>query len=63
MIANARLVALGVFLLFTSSGLLFETGVNSTLALTVAAVAIIGTGLAALSVVRTGAAVLVTRFS
>jgi hypothetical protein len=61
MIANARLVALGVLLLFTSSGLLFETGVSDALALTVAAVAVVGTGLAALSVVRTGAAAVATR--
>lgn len=56
MIVNARLVALGVLLLFLSSGLLFETGVNDALAVSLAGVAVAGTALAALVVVRTDAA-------
>ncbi|WP_435182736.1 hypothetical protein [Halobellus sp. EA9] len=55
MIVNARLVALGVFLLALSSGLFFETGVSDALALSVAGVAIAGTALAALVAVRTDA--------
>ncbi|MGQ4555909.1 hypothetical protein [Halobellus sp. GM3] len=43
---NARLVALGAVLLLASSGLLFEAGVSDPLAVTVAATAVCGAGLA-----------------
>ena len=55
MTVDVRLVASGALLLFASSGLFFEAGVSGYLSVSIAAVAVVGTALAAVRVGGTDA--------